>query len=452
MPRRPLEISPEALFRYQWVAELEARVSAGEPLARAIEHIRREPRISPRGRPRCPSVRTLYRWLAAYRRAGLAGLEPSARPRIEGSRALSEDFLELLTEAKTRDPELSIPDVIERARLAGVLGAEEPVSRTTVWRAARRMGLATSRRRALEVSDTRRFVYPHRMMMVLADGKHFRAGARRLKRVALSFLDDATRFGLGIFVGPTETTELFLGGLHEIILRYGLMTAIYLERGPGFRSHDTRAVFARLKRPLILGRARYPEGRGKVERYHRTLISKALRDLDGNPEVDPDCKALALRLGHWLTQYYNHRPHEGLDGASPAERFHADTRDLHLPSDRAWLDAQFVVTEERTVTKDHVVSIDGTPYEVPRTCFGRIPIQRHLLTARLTVDVDGEPVEIHPVDPIQNAFDRRGRDREAPKESSNPRTLASEAFDRDFGPIVTEDGDYPDKDDTDDDD
>ncbi len=441
MPRRPIPISPEALFRYQWVAELEARVSAGEALAKALRSIRREPRVDPGGVVRRPSVRTLYRWLTAYREGGVRALEPAVRPRLEDSRALSRDFLAFLDQVKTKDPELSIPDVIERARTRGVLGAEEEVSRTSVWRAARRMGLATTRRKALEVSDTRRWEYPHRMMMVLADGKHFRAGARRLKRVALTFLDDASRFGLGIFVAPTETTEFFLGGLRQVILGHGLMNAMYLDRGPGFRSDDTQAVLARLKRPLILGQRRYPEGRGKIERFHRTLTHKALRDLEGNPEVDPDCGALTLRLRHWLTEQYNHRPHEGIDGQTPSQKWHADSRDLVWP-DPAWLDAQFVLTDTRTVTKDHVVSFDGVLYEVPSSCSGRILIERHLLSGRLSVDVDGEDVEIHPLDRHRNALDRRARPASAPRASSTPRTPAAEAFDDDYGPIVTEDGDY----------
>jgi len=46
--------------------------------------------------------------------------------------------------------------------------------------------------------------------MVLADGKHFRAGAKRLRRVALFFLDDSTRYGLEVVVGTAESAPLFL--------------------------------------------------------------------------------------------------------------------------------------------------------------------------------------------------------------------------------------------------
>ncbi|MCP4059228.1 MAG: transposase [Pseudoalteromonas sp.] len=442
MSRDPLQISPEALFRYQWVAEVDARVLGGEKLKEVIRSIRRRPRLAPHGRERLPSKRSLYRWYAAFGERGIAGLEPLRRPPFASS--LKPELLDLLREKKIADPELSVPDLIQIARTMGVIGSQEKISRTTVWRACRRMGLPLRRRDCIELADTRRFAYPRRMMMVLSDGKHFRAGTKRRRRVALSFLDDATRYGLGIIVGTAESTVLFLHGLYKVILRYGLMNLLYLDHGPGFISDDTGTVIARLKRHLVHGRVRYPEGHGKIERYNRTLKHKALRNLDGRPEVDPDCSALTLRLTHWLREQYNHTPHESLGGMTPSERWLQDERDLVLPEDRAWLDAQFLITEQRTVSKDHVVSIDGVLYEVPSACRGRIAITRHLLSDRRTVRLEERDVAIHPLDLTHNALDRRAH-RDKPSQASiQPTTPASEAFEDDFGPIVDPDGNYHD--------
>ncbi len=444
MSRDVIQISPEALFRYQWVAEIEGCVLAGEKLSEVIDSIHRHPWPDPRGRIWRPSKRSLYRWYAAFREHGIAGLEPKRRPLLADSRVLKPEFLDLLRIRKTADPELSVPDLIKIARRVGVLGREEQVSRTTVWRACVRMGLPMRRLDQIQISDTRRYAYPHRMMMVLSDGKHFRAGVKRLRRVALSFLDDATRYGLGILVGTAESTLLFLRGLYEVIVYYGLMNALYLDHGPGFISDDTRTVIARLKRYLVHGRVRYPEGHGKVERYHRTLKHKVLRSLDGRPEVDPDCGALTLRLNRWLKEDYNHTPHESLGGMTPSQRWHQDDRELTLPADGCWLDEQFLITEERTVSKDHVVSIDGVLYEVPRACYGRIAILRNLLSERRTVCVEGREIEIHPLDLTHNALDRRARRNKPSKASTQPTTPASEAFDDDFGPIVDAEGNYHD--------
>ena len=103
------------------------------------------------------------------------------------------------------------------------------IDRTTVWRACRRIGLPTRQRPHKREGDTRRWRYAERMQCVLADGKHFRAGAARLRRVALFFLDDATRYGLEVLVGTAESSELFLRALYQMVMRYGLADLLFLD-------------------------------------------------------------------------------------------------------------------------------------------------------------------------------------------------------------------------------
>ena len=140
------------------------------------------------------------------------------------------------------------------------------------------------------------------------DGKHFRAGGARAKRVALFYLDDATRYGLDVVVGPSESTELFLHGLYQLVRQHGLPDLLYLDHGPGFISTDTLAVVeGGLGTWLVHGRARYPAGRGAVERFNRTAHEQILRAFDGATDVDADGHALTLRLRHYL-QRYNDTP------------------------------------------------------------------------------------------------------------------------------------------------
>lgn len=167
-----------------------------------------------------------------------------------------------------------------------------------MWRACVRLGLPLRRAPAKQEADRRRFAYPHRMMMVLADGKHFRAGVRRRRRVALFFLDDATRFGLGVVVGTDETAALFLRGLHAVLRRFGFMDVLFLDRGPGFRADDTGRGLPPPRHAPRAGTAAYPEGHGKIERFHQTAQAQLLRGLVGAADIDDDCGALELRLTH----------------------------------------------------------------------------------------------------------------------------------------------------------
>ena len=454
--RQSIELSRQALLRYRVVSHVLARVCAGLDTAAAIREILTLAQHDPvLGCPVRLSERTVYRWLRAFEQGGFEGLEPDARQKIGDSQVLSPRMLGFLRQQKQEDPVASVPELIERARLRGVLGEDARISRTSVWRACRRLGLPLHRPRSAEQRDMRRFAYAHRMQMVLADGKHFRAGRERRRRLALTLLDDATRFGLGVLVGTSESTELFLRALHRALLRYGLMAALFLDRGPGFRSDDTVAVLAKLGIHLIHGTAAYPEGHGKIERFNRTLWERALRGLDGHPEVDTDPAALSLRLGHWLEHLYNHYPHEGLGGQSPAQRWSADSRELAFPVSHEALEASFLITHRRRVSADNIIPYEGVAYEAPRGHAGaRIALTRHLLQDnRLSILHEGRTVFLEPADLEANAYARRARPDPRPIESpSPPDTAAHRAFQGEFDPIVGPDGSYPQGDEDDDED
>jgi putative transposase len=350
-------VSAEALFRHQVVSQVLSCMLGGTSQVDCVHRV--AGCLHPfAGSARQVAVRTLYRWLAAFRSGGVQALELEVRRRTETSEVLDERFLEFLRAEKKDDPCCSIPELIRRAREDRILGADESVDRVTVYRTCQRMGLPLGQRSTKKDRDARRFAHPHRLMMVLSDGKHFRAGAARLRRVALFFLDDATRRGLHAVVGTSESTELFLRGLYELVLRVGLMDIVYLDRGPGFRSDDTHRAVQRLGAHWVLGTAGYPEGHGKIEKFHQTAWRGVLRGLR-RPEVDPDPRSLELRLQHFLTEQYNHWPHESLSGDSPQERWDADTRPLRFPKDTASLRERFVVTETRKVSFDHVLSWGG---------------------------------------------------------------------------------------------
>jgi transposase InsO family protein len=310
--KRHRPLSEQALLRFHVISQLRARLLQGVPPARAVAEVAASWHPTAQGELVEVSRRTVYRWLARYEQGGIDALEDAPRPASSSSTVLSPELLRYVTDQRHLDPEASIPELIKRARATGRVRPDEPICRQTVYRALQRMGLSTQRRTKQRGRDARRFAYPHRMDMVLCDGKHFRAGAARHKRMAYFFLDDASRYGLHVVVGTSENAVLFLRGLYETIRCWGLMSLLFLDRGPGFIAGDTAEVCRRLDVGLVLGEARYPEGRGKVERFNRTVTKDVLRHLVGQADVDPACAALELRLSHYLREVYNHAPHESL--------------------------------------------------------------------------------------------------------------------------------------------
>jgi putative transposase len=434
--------SGEALFRYRVVSEVKVEQLRGSTRACAIDAVLKREHTMLDGRTRTVSRSTLYRWLSRYEARDVAGLEPQARPTVATSAVLDARLVEFLVAEKNLDLRASVPELIERAREHGLLAPAEKVDRVTVWRAFERMGLATRLRVTKHEGDMRRFAFLHRMQMVLCDGKKFRAGAARLRRVALFYLDDSSRFGLHVVVGTEETSELFLRGLYELIARYGLMDAMYLDGGSGFKADDTATVFTQLPAALIHGKARYPEGHGKIERFHQTAIRRVLRSFDGAAAIDPALCALELRLSHYLARY-NDCPHESLGQQTPRSRFEADARALRFADNEAMLRSKFIVTEARRVSNDHIIRHEGRLYEAPRgLARERVLVRRQVLDGELSILHGGHVVKLHEVDLAMNARDKRGRSPEPLPEVAPVKTAATVAFDRDFGPIVDADGGF----------
>ena len=446
VPRAP---SGTALFRYSVLAQVSALVLAGWPRGRAMREVATREHACLDGRLRRVTVRTLQRWLSAHDAAGgdLTALEPRSRARTTTSVALPEALVAFMNEEKIRDPRASVPELIRRARVRGLIAEDLRVDRTTAWRACVRMGLPTRYRPSRQELDSRRWRYPHRMQCLLADGKYFRAGPARLRRVALFLLDDATRYALGVVVGTAESTDLFLAGLYRVVRAHGLMDLVYLDHGPGFISADTETVVTHgLRAWLLHGKKKYPQGRGAIERFNRTAKDQVLRGLDVAVDVDPDCEALTLRLGHFCARY-NDQPHEGLDGDTPRQRWEAG-RPLRFPIDEADLYRRFVVRELRTVSSDHVIQHGGANWEAPRGMAGdKVEVIRHVLDGRLFVVHHGEVVQLHQVDLAANARDRRGypADHRPLDGEGIPTTAAALAFARELAPIVGPDGGFIDK-------
>lgn len=438
-------LSPDERLRCQVIAELRSKLDGGKSLEESVAEIAgRTHFIIQTGDATTVTVRSIYRWYSRFKAKGWPGLRTgrSQTPRVYP--ALPARLLDFLREEKKLDRYASVPELLRRARELDVVGVDESFNRVTVWRACKRLGLPLRRIPGKREIDSRRFAYPHRMMMVLADGKHFRASPRRTKRLALFFLDDASRKGLTCVVGTSENTRLFLRGLHKAIGKCGLMDSLFLDNGPGFKSDDTARACQALHINLILGTAAYPEGHGKIERFNQTAVAAVLRGLCA-ADVDDACDALELRLEHFLLHQYNLRPHEALEQRTPQARWDADSRALRFPESEQALRDALVVTEVRKVSNDNIVPVDGVAFEVPRghasTSLG---VRRNLLSGELSVLHDGRLVQLHPVDLAANAIARRAAPTApAPDDDEGtPRTAASLAFARAHGSAVGPDGGF----------
>jgi transposase InsO family protein len=434
--------------RYAVLSIVFSKQAMGLSLREAIVETSKLEFYSTAGQSMRLSLRTIYRWSLAFKSAGLSGLTPKSRLKEISSRVLPSSFTDFMVNEKKIDTDASIPDIILRAEIINII-KQGQVNRCTAWRAARNLNLPIFSDKRPKDEDMRRFAHANRMVMLLCDGKHFRAGPKKCKRMVYLYLDDCSRKVLLAVVGESETARLFLRGLFAVIEKVGLMDNCYLDRGPGFIAKMGFTICARIGVGLIHGRARYPQGHGKIERFNQTCMNALLRSIAKDPTIDPDCKALEHRINHYISQMYNLRPHEGIEGLSPENKWSSDPRPLRMPCDMKILESHFIISFQRTVSRDNVVMIKNTGFEMPTGYAGmRVEVFDHILEGRLTVLHELKHVTLHPVDLEANARAERRRrvEKERPPPPGPAKTAAQRLYDRDHKTIVTSGGDYYEKD------
>lgn len=447
------EHPPIVLARYAMVSAVMANTLTGMSLAEAIAQVSEMSFFDVNGRRIRVSARTLYRQIKSYDTRGIAGLYNKDRTKAAASSVLSDDFLRYLHRHKTDDPEASLPNIISCAEIEGIIESGS-VSRSTVWRAAHKMGLPLFASKAPKNDDMRRWRYAHRMQMIMIDGLHFRAGVHRAERVALFFLDDATRYGLDVLVVTAENAADVLRGLFSVLTHYGRIGTLFLDRGPGFIAKALARVCVNLNTPLILGTAGYPEARGAIERFNRTARAGIIRTFDGDPAIDPSCAVLTQRLRHYLRAVYNLDEHEGLDKRTPTPqaRWDADSAQLQYFDDLEMLSSQFIVSTDRKVSRDNIIRYDGKFFETPCGYAGtHVLVYRHLLHGTVSLIHQGRMVELHEVDMTANACHQRRRAWAAsprPDLLRTTKTAARLAYDRDHATIIDAQGNFPDTENT----
>ena len=149
----------------------------------------------------------------------------------------------------------------------------------------------------------------------------------------LTILDDHSRYAvcLSACAGPDHDTVKTR--LQAVFQQYGLPQALYSDNGPPWGSvHSpsghTRltAWLMRLDIEVIHGRPYHPQGRGKEERFHRTLKAELLQDrrFDDLPHAQS-------KFDPFRAMYNHERPHEALQMNVPASRYRMSPRSYAEP-------------------------------------------------------------------------------------------------------------------------
>jgi len=316
---------------------------------------------------------TILRWIQMYRASNgkIEALYPGDRSDRGESRALDEETALSLIQLRQEMPTVTAPVLVNKMGERGLVAPGTELNLSTVYRFLHHHKLMKVN--SLQPEDRRKFEAELPNDLWQSDVMHgplIASGGKMKKSYLIALLDDHSRLITHGEFYLSETILSYVDALEKALLKRGLPRKLYVDNGPAFRSLHLEHIAASLGIALIHARPYKPQGKGKIERFFRTVRGDFLAGFRGNTLDD-----LNMAFDAWLTDVYHARKHTAT-GQSPFERFTSNMACLRAaPSD---LRDHFRKAARRTVAKDRTLTLNGKLYEAPVALIGkRVEILYH---------------------------------------------------------------------------
>lgn len=267
-------------------------------------------------------VTTVAEWARRYRKYGADTKRwaeegrPPGKEKEEGRRK-ADPRREAVVQARRAHPEQGtrrIRDVMARFQGLGV-------SETTVRRILHEEGLLETVQEPAPKPGPPEHRFERAEPNQLWQSDIFTFLLRRHQRLYVTaFMDDYSRYLVSLVVAHHQRAALVLEALARGIAEYGAPREVLTDQGRQYvswRGHtDFEAELHRQGIRHIKSRPHHPQTLGKIERFWKTLWEEFL-----SRTVFADFDDCQRRIALFVQAYNFRRPHQGIGGAVPADRF-----------------------------------------------------------------------------------------------------------------------------------
>jgi len=343
----------------------------------------------------------IYRWVRAYQERGEAGLRNQGVS--SGSRRkLPGPVREKIVEIKKREPFFGVQRISHLLKRVFFLSASPETVRRTLQEES--LIVPSWKKHSANITRPRFFERSTPNQLWQGDIFTFRLGGRYAYLVGM--VDDYSRYMVGLELYRSQTADQVIEVYRRAVGEYGVPKEVLTDRG---RQYTNWRGTTRFERELgkdrvkhIKSQAHHPMTLGKIERFWKTIYEEFLvRAQFGSFEEAQE------RIRQWV-KYYNHkRPHQGIGGLFPADRYFEIQGELRK------------VMEKGIAENVLEMALRGKPRE-PFYMVGRMEGQSVVLRAekgklRLMVDdEDGKKVQemVYEMSPGEEKEEGDGKGRE----------------------------------------
>ena len=305
-----------ALFRYGLIAPLVLETLPRGELTRRAGEIASRLYDIPHSTRRQVSVDTLLEWTLRYRRNGIAALTPQLRRDRGQQRTIAPETAVIIERLKRENPHRT------GTMLLRDLPEDHSLSASTLYRFLRAKGL-TERQLLLDkaaANTHKKYEAQYANQIWQSDmlfGPWVRrpSGGGKMQVFLQATLDDASRLIPHAQFYPNQGLDSFLDCLRQSITARGVPTRLYMDNAKIYRSPQLARIAASIGILIIHTPPYQPEGRGKIERFFRSVREQFLASLD--PAAPLLLDQLNERLWHWIETVYHLREHTSLLKTNP---------------------------------------------------------------------------------------------------------------------------------------
>jgi putative transposase len=358
-----------ALFRYGLIAPLVLETLPHGEFTRRAQEIAARTYEIPYSRRTSVSLDTLRAWARRYRRGGFEALAPQPRRDRGQTRILTPPIADLIERLKRENPHRTGVTLLRELALSADQSAP-PISAATLYRFLKQRGLTA--RQLLREPAHKKFEAQFSNQIWQSDllfGPYVqRPGGGRRQAFLYAILDDASRLVPHAQFYAQQSLEAFLDCLRQAVAARGLPVRLYVDNGKVYRSQQLARIAASLGILVTHTPPYQPQGRGKIERFFRSVREQLLANLD--PKLTLSLDELNERLAAWIEQSYHCSQHSAL-GTTPLQRWQRDIGRVRQLSPTTDLRRLFFYRLDRLVRRDSTFLLHHRFYEAPAQVVGQ---------------------------------------------------------------------------------
>lgn len=260
---------------------------------------------------------TVCRWVKLYIELGESGLYKGNRKKAIGQKNIPSPVRDKIVETKKNNPEYGSKRISNLLRRMFFL----PVSHETVRKTLHEKELMSpppKKKRQKNITRPRFFERSTPNQLWQTDIFTFRLGGKNA--YLIGFIDDFSRYIVSLGCFRSQTAERVLEVYRRGCGEYNPPKEMLTDNG---RQYTNWRGTTRFEKELqkdrvkhIRSRPHHPMTLGKIERFWKTIFQEYLSRAQFNSFEDAQ-----ERIQQWI-KYYNHkRPHLGIGGLCPADRY-----------------------------------------------------------------------------------------------------------------------------------